>query len=224
MSIKSHMLCRAILFDLDGVLVSSIGSVERNWRAWAIMHNLNPQVVLAAIHGRRSEDTIRVIAPHLPLQEEVRRIEAMEIADTADVIPMLGAEKLLSLLPPTSWTVVTSGSRALATARLQAAHLPIPVAFISADDVSRGKPDPEGYLKGAELLSVEPAQCIVIEDQLPGILAAQAGHIPSIAVGPAFSAADRNNADVWISTLESLQIQVGENDRLEIEIAAEKLS
>jgi sugar-phosphatase len=215
---KQHSVCRAILFDLDGVLVSSIGSVERNWRAWALMHGLDPEVVLAAIHGRRSEDTIRVIAPHLPLQEEVRRIEAMEIADTADVVAMPGAEKLLARLPSTSWTVVTSGSRALATARMQAAGLPIPVAFISADDVEHGKPDPEGYLKGAEILGVEPESCLVIEDQLPGIRAARAGHIPCIAVGPAFSPADRMLADVWVPDLERVRIEVREDGRLNVEI------
>ncbi len=213
-----NILCHAILFDLDGVLVSSIASVERNWRAWALMHDLDPQAVLAAIHGRRSEDTIRVIAPHLPLQEEVHRVEAMEISDTSDVTAMPGAAKLLSLLPSTSWTVVTSGSRALATARLQAAHLPIPTTFISADDVSHGKPDPEGYLKGAELLGVAPEQCIVIEDQLPGIHAARAGHMQSIALGPAFSSTDCRLADAWIPSLESLSVEVREDGVLDVEI------
>ncbi len=216
-----NVLCHAMLFDLDGVLVDSIASVERNWREWALIHDLDPQLVLSAIHGRRAEDGIRLLTPNLPLQEEVRRIEAMEISDTTDIVALPGAAKLLSLLPPTSWTVVTSGSRALATARLQAAHLPVPTAFISADDVSHGKPDPEGYLKGAEILGVAPEQCIVIEDQLPGIHAARAGRMQSIALGPAFSSTDRRLADAWVPNLESLQVEVREDGGLDVEIQKE---
>ena len=218
MPATQHILCRAILFDLDGVLVDSEASVERNWRKWALMHNLDPQVVLSSIHGRRSEDTIRLLAPSLPLQEETRRIEAMEIADTADLVAVPGAAQLLARLPTTSWTVVTSGSRALAATRLQAAHLPIPITFVTADDVTHGKPDPEGYLKGAEILSVEPEQCIVIEDRLPGIQAAQAGHMHAIALGSAFPPSERARAEAWIPSLENLKVEIREDGRLDVEV------
>jgi mannitol-1-/sugar-/sorbitol-6-phosphatase len=218
MQTRKQIRCRAILFDLDGVLVDSIASVERNWREWARIHDLDQQTVLGVIHGRRAEDGIRLLAPELPLEVEMRRIEAMEIADIANITAMPGAVKLLSQLPRSSWTVVTSGSRALASARLRAAGLPVPAAFVSADDVSHGKPDPEGYLKGAEILGIEPEQCIVIEDRLPGIQAARAGHMHAIALGADFPLADQGQADAWISDLNSLQVEVDEDGKLSVQI------
>ena len=83
--------CAAILFDLDGVLVDSTGSVTRQWRRWAEEHNLDPQKVLEIAHGVRTIEIVRALAPHLAAEAEVRRIEKREADDQEGVAVMPGA-------------------------------------------------------------------------------------------------------------------------------------
>ncbi|HEV2732816.1 MAG TPA: HAD-IA family hydrolase, partial [Terriglobales bacterium] len=149
-------LCSAILFDLDGVLVDSTRSVSRQWRQWADEHHIDPEKVLAIAHGVRTIEVVQRLAPHLDLEAEVRRIELREAEDTDGVAVMPGAADLVRSIPEGRWCVVTSGTHLLATARLRLGGLPTPRVLITADDVTNGKPDPEPYLKGAELLGMKP--------------------------------------------------------------------
>ena len=84
--------------------------------------------------------------------------------------------------------MVTSGTRYLATARLELGNLPTPKVLVSADDVSKGKPDPEPYLMGAKLLGMKPAECLVIEDAPAGIRAAHAGGMKAIGITSTYPA------------------------------------
>src|SRR5438874_8018978 len=92
--------CAAILFDVDGVLVSSTGSVERVWRQWANEHGLDAEAVIAAAHGRRTIETVREFMPHLDPQKETSKVEQMEIADTAGLAALPGARAALESAPP----------------------------------------------------------------------------------------------------------------------------
>jgi sugar-phosphatase len=199
--------CAAILFDLDGVLVDSTGSVTRQWRRWAEEHDLNPQQVLEIAHGVRTIEIVRKLAPHLDAAAEVIRIEKREADDQEGVAVMPGAAKLLKAIPEGRWCVVTSGTRYLATARLKLANLPTPQVLVSADDVSKGKPDPEPYLMGAKLLGVNPAQCLVIEDAPAGIRAAHAGGMKAIGITGTYPASELQEADAVVQKL--VQIKVG---------------
>src|SRR5580693_10140241 len=169
--------CAAILFDLDGVLADSTGSVERQWRIWAGERGIDAQKAVAIAHGVRAVEVIRTIAPHLDAEAEVVKLEALEAADHAGVAVMPGAIELVRAIPDGRWGVVTSGRRNLATARLQLAGIPSPNVMITADDVANGKPHPEPYLKGAELLGVSPSDCLVIEDAPAGIKSAHSGRM-----------------------------------------------
>jgi sugar-phosphatase len=146
--------CDAVLFDLDGVLVDSTPSVERAWREWAALHGFDVADILAVAHGRRTAETISLVAPHLDAEAEAKRLETKEIEDAANVHPIEGAAALLETLPSGRWAVVTSGTRALAHARLRACGLPIPQTFVGAEVVQRGKPDLECYLRGQNSYSV----------------------------------------------------------------------
>jgi sugar-phosphatase len=177
---------KAILFDLDGVLVDSTEAVERVWRKWAAERGLDPEHIAHIAHGRRSIETIRMVAPEMNAEAANDEVERLEIDDTEGVVALDGALDLLSSLPAGRWTVVTSGTRPLATTRLSVSGLPVPEKFISANDVEKGKPDPEPYTKGAALLSFDPHDCLVIEDTAAGIGAGKAAGCRVIALTTTF--------------------------------------
>src|SRR3989449_5113679 len=167
--------CSAILFDLDGVLVDSTRSVSRLWRRWATENSIGPQDVFAIADGVRTVEVVQRLAPHLDVEAEVRRIDLRESEDTDGVAVMRGAADLIGSIPDGRWCVVTSGTHLLAAARLRLAGLPTPRVLVTADEVSNGKPHPEPYLKGAQLLGFDPVDCLVIEDAPAGIQSAHAG-------------------------------------------------
>jgi mannitol-1-/sugar-/sorbitol-6-phosphatase len=204
--------CGAILFDLDGVLMDSRVAVERAWERWATGHGIDPIAVLAQAHGRRTIDTIRAIAPLLDIEAEARLLEVAESVDFDGVTTLPGAAELLEALPAGSWTVVTSGTRALATGRLAHGGLPIPEQLITADDVERGKPDPQPYLAGAAALGIDSADCLVIEDAPAGIEAGKAARMTVLAVATTFEARALAAADYVVGSLADVVLSVTTED------------
>jgi len=173
---------RAVLSDLDGVLVDSSAAIESTWRGFAERHGLDPEHVLACGHGRRAIDLIRLTTPHLDAEAEVARIEREEIERTIDLQALPGACELVESVPARRFAVVTSASRALAVARLSAAGIPVPEVLVTAEQVEEGKPDPAGYLRAAALLGVDPAHCFVLEDAPVGVEAGLAAGMTVVAV------------------------------------------
>jgi sugar-phosphatase len=158
-----------ILFDMDGVLVSSIGSVIRCWQRWAKHYGVPGADTLQTPHGMRAVEIVALLKPGLDLAEGLQYIEDLEMEDVADLHVLAGARELLQSLPPERWAIVTSATNRLLLGRLNAAGLPVPERVISGDMVERGKPDPEPYWKGAALLGVASGECIVVEDAPSGI-------------------------------------------------------
>ncbi len=174
----------ALLFDMDGTILTSTAATERAWSAWARRVGAPVAEVLASMHGRRAVD---VVAQFLPdgtdIAAEVGWLDAREIDDLDGISEIAGAGALLSSLPRDRWAVVTSANRDLAAARIRTAGLPWPDVLISSDDVRSGKPDPEGYRKGAAALGVDPARCVVFEDAAAGIRAGLAAGAEVVRVG-----------------------------------------
>jgi mannitol-1-/sugar-/sorbitol-6-phosphatase len=166
--------CLGLLFDLDGTLVDSTAAVERVWTRFALAHRFDVAEVVARAHGRPSMTTVKEYLPNGDHRAENDVVERGEIEDTLGVVPLPGSIALLAALPPASWTIVTSCSRALAEARLRAAGMSIPARMITSSDIQRGKPDPEPFLKGAALLGFAPADCVVFEDAPAGIRSGKA--------------------------------------------------
>jgi sugar-phosphatase len=168
----------ALLLDMDGTLVHSTTEVETVWRLWCQSHRLDPEPVLAMCHGMRSREVIRALAPQLDLAREVALLDELEIQHARVAEPIAGARTLLGALSPARWALVTSASQRVARHRLASAGLPLPLPrlLIGAEDVVRGKPDPEPYLLAARRLGLAPADCLVFEDAPAGICSAlQAG-------------------------------------------------
>jgi sugar-phosphatase len=207
---------QGILFDMDGVLVSSLGSVERSWKIWGEMRGIDGAEAIKTAHGQRAIDTIRQLRPDLNDAEELKLIEDLEVADNADLKILGGVERLLELLPQKYWTIVTSATERLARARLAFAGIRVPERIITADMVAHGKPHPEPYLRGAELLGFRPEQCLVIEDSASGAKAGHAAGCKVLATLFSHSIEDLSGADWIVNSLEDVHFSI-ENDAIEVE-------
>ncbi|MBL0372349.1 HAD family hydrolase [Rhizobium sp. KVB221] len=165
----------ALLFDMDGTLLSSVAAAERVWGRWAERHGLDAEAFLPTIHGVRAEDTIRrQNLADIDIEAEVEWVTKAEIEDVEGIMPIGGISAFLKSLPPDRWAIVTSASLALASKRLKAAGVTPPPVFITAEDVTKGKPHPDPFLAAADRLGVSASECLVFEDAPAGIQAAEA--------------------------------------------------
>jgi mannitol-1-/sugar-/sorbitol-6-phosphatase len=163
---------RAILSDLDGVLVDSHASIMRSWRWWGAMHGVESDVIAAIEHGRPSGEVIAALVPDVDALHESQAIDLRQAGDVDDVVALPGAHELFAGSSPVA--VVTSCTDTLAKARLGAAGLPVPAVLVTPERLSRGKPDPEGYLLAASELGFRAADCVVFEDAPAGVDAGRA--------------------------------------------------
>jgi sugar-phosphatase len=167
-----QVACGALLFDMDGVLISSIASVNRCWKRWAVHYGVAGAEEYKVPHGKRALEIMKDLRPDFTVTqvaEGLRLIEDMEIDDVLDLTVLPGVRTLLESLPPERWTIVTSATRRLMVARLKAAGLPLPENLVTGSDVVNGKPHPEPYLMGARLLGFGPEACVVVEDAPTGV-------------------------------------------------------
>lgn len=195
---------RGILFDMDGVLISSTGADERCWLRWAKHHNMEGTFSLQSTHGRRALDTLRALRPDLDPVTEQRRLEDYDTEDYSQLLVLPGVERLLSSLPADHWTIVTSATERLLQGRLGHAKLPMPAALVSAEKVIHGKPHPEPYQAGARLLGLPPADCLVIEDSPAGIASGKAAGCPVLAVLSSHTRGELEGADWFVASLEQV--------------------
>jgi len=189
---------QGLLFDMDGVLISSIGSVRRCWREWCRLYRIPNADTYEIPHGTRAIEIIRSLRPDIDAAEGLKVIEDLEIEDTADLQVLDGVAALLAGLPKERWAIVTSATRRLLLGRLKAAGLPIPGRIIAAEDVHNGKPAPDPYLRGADLLGLAPSDCIVVEDAPAGITAGRAAGCRVLAVLGTHAAGELTEA-TWIA-------------------------
>ena len=200
--------CQAILFDLDGVLVDSRRCVERVWRIWARERTLDPDRFIRESYGRRTSETLSMVAPELDAAAETAVLDAMEEVETEGLVATAGALDLLRQLPAGRWAIVTSGSRPVATLRLRTAGLPVPEVFVTGEEVRRGKPDPEPYLTAATRMTLSPSDCLVIEDAPAGVEAGVAAGMKVLAVATTHPLAQLGAAHVRVTGLDRLQVSL----------------
>ncbi|KRD72031.1 HAD family hydrolase [Ensifer sp. ENS10] len=181
----------ALLFDMDGTLLNSMAVVERVWGAWAVRNGIDPIEFIKTVHGVRAVDTIRNLElPDVDPEKEAFDLALAEIADVEGIVEIPGAVAFLNSLPPEKWAIVTSAPLDLAVRRLAAAGIPTPQLMITGEDVSVGKPDPQGYRMAAERLGVRPEDCLVFEDAPAGILAGLAAGADVVVVTGAHAAVE----------------------------------
>ncbi|MFZ3496416.1 HAD-IA family hydrolase [Streptomyces sp. 5.8] len=217
----------ALLFDNDGTLVSSMESVHRCWTLpqtpsggtpGAREYGITEEAFAAvALHGRPAAEIIADLLPEPVRAGALARIEVLETEDVAGGVVLLpGTKELLSALPAGRWAVVTSatlpqlplgGAPGLAEARLREVGIAFP-EMVAADDITRGKPDPEPFLLAAARLGVDPARCAVFEDAPAGLAAGRAAGMTTVALTTTHPAAELD-ADVVVRDLSAVSVLVG---------------
>ncbi|USQ77754.1 HAD-IA family hydrolase [Ornithinimicrobium cryptoxanthini] len=170
----------AVLFDNDGTLIDSRDAVVRSWLAWAADNGVAAEALIG-FHGVPSSSIIADVAPHLDPVSATADIDGRELADLEGIVALPGATEAIAAV---GWrgAIVTSATRELVTVRLAAAGFTAPEVLVSANDISRGKPDPEPYLIAAEKLAVDPTRCLVVEDAPAGLRSGRAAGAATVAV------------------------------------------
>lgn len=199
------------LFDLDGTLVDSLPAVERAWSNWGARHGIAADEILDFIHGKQAITSLRHFMAgqsEAAIQAEFLALEKTEAEDTDGVRALPGAKALLTQLNALQipWAIVTSGSVPVAHARHKAAGLPQPAVFITAEQVAKGKPEPDPYLLGAERLKLSPADCVVVEDAPAGVIAGLAAGCAVIAANAPDDTPRIDEVALCLTSLESLVV------------------
>ncbi len=201
----------AVIFDMDGVVIDSGDVYAKHWRSWGLQHGIDFDAEIAHVHpGRPPLETIRVVAPHLDAEAESLDFnDALDADDGGDAIAaMPGAAALLAGLPPDRWTIATSAFRNIAIVWLEHCGLPVPPALVTVDDIEHGKPAPDPYLRAAELLGVDPARCLVVEDAPAGVQAAKSAGATVLALRTTHGREDLALADHHTRGLHTISATV----------------
>jgi sugar-phosphatase len=205
----SELRVAALISDMDGVLVDTGGVYDRHWDLWAEHHGIAPARIIAVHYGRPAAETIRLVAPQLDSVAEARRFNDALAADSsaAGVSAMPGAIELVAAIPPERWAIATSAPRTMAERWLAHVGMPLPSVLVTVDDVARGKPAPDPYLRAAELLGVAAADCLVIEDAPAGISAARAAGATVLGVLSTHGVAHLADAQHLVAGLDMVAIR-----------------
>lgn len=176
------------LFDMDGTLVDSTAVVEAVWTGFGRRHGIDPAAILAYAHGRQAFDTVTRFLPERPEQERRLLVEDLVVEESSrieGVVEIPGAAAIVGALAEAGApvAVVTSAPRELALIRLEAAGVPVPAVLVGAEDVERGKPDPQGFIGAARRLGVPIEHSVVFEDAEAGLAAAVASGARVVVVG-----------------------------------------
>lgn len=179
-----ELTAAAVVCDMDGTLVDSTAVVEQVWAEFAERYGADLDEVLRYSHGRLTSDSVRRFLPagHDP-DAVTAHLDAQELVRVDGIVEVPGAGAFLRSLEGRAVAVVTSASRELARRRMRAAAVLVPEVLVAAEDVEVGKPSPEGYLRAASRLGVDPADCVVFEDAEAGLRAAVASGGQVVVVG-----------------------------------------
>lgn len=201
----------AILFDLDGVILNSNPEIETFWGGWAEREGIpfNEQVIKEKIHGRTTWETIHTLFHHA---DQARKQEIYDDGVSFDLTmqPALipGVKEFISGIAARKFPfiLVTSSPNKRAWHFLRQHGLDRYFAdSITMEDVTKGKPDPEPYLKGAAKLGISPDACLVFEDSDSGIRSGLDAGMRVVAVNNSQFEADRL---IWkINDFRELQIK-----------------
>ena len=171
------------------------------------MRDFDPGAVLRIAHGRRTNETLREIAPGMDIDAEVALLESLESVEARGLNVVPGAAELVRQLKEGEWAIVTSGSPKVALFRMRHCGIPTPRVFVTAHDVANGKPAPDGYLAAARELEQAPGDCLVIEDTPAGVAAGKSAGAKVLAVEGTTDAGSLDRADRITNRLSAIHVR-----------------
>lgn len=207
----------AVLFDLDGTLIDSTVATERAWTLWG--ERMGIAGYRHTAHGLTAQSLVNELVDAPRRAEALALIARLEIEDTRGIRQKEGTAELLAALPPQNWTIVTSCTRELARARMAAAGLDWPQHVVTADQVTTGKPSPEGYLLAAERLGTDIRRCLVVEDAPAGLSAGRSANAQTLGVTGTYGA-EELDADAVVASLSQLTVSRQPGEALLIGVRA----
>lgn len=203
---------RAALFDLDGTLVDS---EPRSYAAWTRLFDAHgapwDEELIRGFIGRRGVDVMADLMHLFPgvsmAQLQAEALSYVRAADLPPLRPLAGSVELVRRVAGRGDPIalVTSGGRGYAEEAL--AGLGVRDAFtalVTADDVTEGKPHPQGYLLACERLGVRPAEAVAFEDAPAGIAAVRAAGSGCVAVTSTHRRVELSAADLIVDSLAEI--------------------
>jgi sugar-phosphatase len=184
------LTCKAILFDMDGTLIDSNKASELIWETWSKLYHVSIKKIRAVHHGRRPEETIALVAPHLNAKAAAQMVYDDQDVAVAGIFPIQGANDFYNSVPSSQKGIVTAATLNILKHRFAIVGIQTPEVCVTAEILKNGKPDPEGYLLGASRLGLAPKECIVFEDAPAGLLAAKRAGMRSVAITTHYSEAE----------------------------------
>lgn len=201
---------RAVIFDLDGVLVDSSQFHRESWRVvgrergfdmtdelfWRTFGMPNRQILPLLLHRELADEEIAELSER---KEEVYR----ELA-AGRMMALPGSTELVAAVADAGFRVALGSSTPMSNIRVVLDALCIREFFeqiVCSDDVTHGKPHPEVFLKAAAKLNVPPLRCVVIEDAVVGVKAAKAAGMQCLAVATTHPAEKLTEADMVVPDL-----------------------
>ena len=173
-----------------------------------LARGIDPKTAIHTAHGSRAIETVRKLRPDLDDEAELKFIEDLEIADKEGMAVLPGVLELIAALPAHRWTVVTSATERLARVRLAAGGVRVQEQIITADHVTNGKPHPEPYLRGAEILGIPASECVVFEDSASGTKSGRAAGCTVIGTTFSHSIEELNAAHYLVEDLTGIAIEI----------------
>ncbi|OQE94876.1 hypothetical protein PENNAL_c0003G09961 [Penicillium nalgiovense] len=213
-----------LLSDFDGTIVDSTDAIVKHWHKIGDELGVDPKVILATSHGRRSIDVMGLYDQTKANWDYVNEIEGRIPKEFgSDAVEIPGGRDLIAALETSGarWGVVTSGTRPLVDGWLEVLGLPHPKNLVTAKDVPLGKPDPRCYLLGRKQLGIEESTSIVVlEDAPSGIKAGKAAGFKVIALTTTHSLQklQEAGADWIVEDLRSISVKAVVDGQVQIEI------
>jgi len=218
---------------MDGTLIDSTAGVVGAWHTFSLKYpHLNVTEILNTSHGVRTVDNLQlhcgITDPEELEQEAVRFEEEIVNSSRKDgvngIVRLPGVSEVIDSLSlnsdssPARWAICTSATRAYASQALQITGISQPRNFVCAEDVTRGKPQPDPYLLGAKLCGVDPTRCLVVEDAPSGIASGRAARCKTLAVVTSHSkdAMQKTEPDYLVKNLSEVKLELTADGKIHL--------
>lgn len=205
-----------VIFDLDGVLVDTGWAHKQAWYDLAEKEGFNmSDEFFYGTFGMQNYQIIPMLAGQRMSSEKLDRLSDWKEQRYRDIISKKllmpkGVKRLLGDLKDNEFLLAIGSSAPKTNLALVLKSLQLENHFdacVAGEDVTKGKPAPDTFLKAAQKLSLSPHSCVVVEDAVQGVEAAKAAQMQVVAVTSTRKRKDLVKADIIVDSLEELEAE-----------------